>query len=85
MSELIDPAVQEAFAKYDSNMTWYRNNYSTLKQGREGQLVLIIDENKEPEFFQDILQLRERLKKGDIDTRSIIIEYIGDGDIGMMA
>jgi hypothetical protein len=85
MSELIDPAAQEAFVKYDSNMTWYRNNYNTLKQKHEGELVLIIDENKEPEFFQDILQLRERLKKSDIDTRSIVIEYIGDGNIGMMA
>jgi hypothetical protein len=84
MSELIDPAVQDAFAKYDSNMRWYRNNYSTLKQQHEGELVLIIDENKEPEFFQDIVQLRERLTKGDIDTRSILIEYLGDDDIGMM-
>jgi hypothetical protein len=84
MSELLDPAVQEAFAKYDSNMTWYRNNYSILKKEHEGELVLLIDENKEPEYFQDISQLRERLKKGDIDTRSILIEYIGDGEIDMM-
>lgn len=85
MSELIDPSVQEAFAKYDSNMAWYQSNYSTLRQGHQGQLVLIIDETKEPEFFQDILQLKARLKKDDIDTRSIVIEYIGDSDISMMA
>jgi hypothetical protein len=85
MSELIDPIVQEAFAKYDSNMKWYRDNYNTLRQHHEGELVLIIDEDKKPEYFNDIMQLEERLTKGDIDTRSILVEYIGDDDIGMMA
>ncbi|HYA82690.1 MAG TPA: hypothetical protein VEH06_04475 [Candidatus Bathyarchaeia archaeon] len=40
MLDLLDPHIQQAFAKHDANMTWYRNNYSPLKQKYEGQLIL---------------------------------------------
>jgi hypothetical protein len=83
MSELLDPVIRKALDKHDSNMRWFRNNYHILKKDRKGQLVLVIDEGK-TEFYTDISKLRDRLNKDDIDTRSVVIEYISENDIPLM-
>ena len=75
MSELLNPVMQKALQKHDSNLAWYRNNYHDLKQGHPGEFILIIDEGK-VEYYKDISKLRERMKDKDLNTQSIVIEYI---------
>ncbi len=81
MSELLRPDIRNVLDKYNANKTWYRNNYQELKQKYRGQTVLI-DENI-VEGYKDIIQLQERLKKDDIDIRTVIIEHISENNTTM--
>ncbi len=73
MSELLNPDTLKALDKYDSNLAWYKNNYHILKEKYKGQIILVIDQDK-VESYKNINLLRERLKKGDLNTQSIIID-----------
>jgi hypothetical protein len=83
MSELLNPVIQKALQKHDSNLVWYQNNYHNLKQGHLEEFILIIDEGK-VEYYRDISKLRERMKDKDLNTQSIVIEYISEHNIPMI-
>lgn len=79
MSELLKPDTRKTLDKYNSNLGWYRNNYQNLKQKNRGQIILVIDENN-VESYKDIITVRERLEKGDIDRQTVVIDYISEND-----
>jgi hypothetical protein len=83
MSELINPITRKAVDKHYSNLAWYQNNYLHLKKGHNEQFILIIDEGK-TEYHNDIIAVRKRLKKDDINKQSVVIEYISDNDSPLM-
>lgn len=80
MSELLNPVMQKAFDKHNSNLTWYRNNYYNIKKEHKGEFVLIIDSDEEKvEYFKDINDIRERVKDMK-NTQSIVTDYISEND-----
>jgi hypothetical protein len=83
MSELLQPNIRKVIDKYNANQAWYSNNYQLLKQKYKGQIILIIDENN-VEGYKDSTRLQKRLEKGDIDKRTIVIDYINDSDAPMI-
>jgi hypothetical protein len=83
MSELLNPDTRKALDKHDSNLTWYRNNYYALKEKYKGQIIVVIDQGK-VENYNDINLLQERLKKDDINTQTIVIDYISENDAPLM-
>ncbi len=83
MSELLQPGTQRILNKHDTNLAWYKNNFQKLKEQYKGKIILVIDENV-LEAYEDINDLRERLKRNNIDVRTVIIDYISDSDMALM-
>ena len=85
MSELLNPVTLKALDRHRSNMMWYQNNYYRLKEGYEGQFIIVIDGDDEKyEYFNDINAVLERLRRDDINKQSVVIEYISDNNESMM-
>jgi hypothetical protein len=83
MSELLQPDTQRILNKHDSNLAWYKHNFQKLKEVYKGQIILVIDENV-VEGYKDINALRERLKRNDIDARTVTVDYISDSDMALI-
>jgi hypothetical protein len=83
MSELLQPDNQRILTKHDTNLAWYQNNFQKLKEEYRGRIILVLDENS-VESYDDIGPLRERLKRGDIDARTVIVDYISGSDIPLV-